>query len=140
MTLEQILAFIVAANTIVTFATTGYTLLSARATKALEAIDKLLKRLDTEAEARKTELSMIHSRFEKLELKVQAVEGDMKHMPDRDHAHKMEVAIAKLDGTIATLESRLVGRIDTLDERLKPVDALGRRLQEMLVRQAETSK
>ena len=52
MDLTQILAWIVGANTVINFATTTYTLMSARATKALEAIGGLGKKIEQLAKER----------------------------------------------------------------------------------------
>lgn len=85
----------------------------------------------------------LEERVAKVEMKlvehdrrVQTVESDMKHMPDRDTAHRMEITIERMAGQLATLDQRLGGQLAALDERMKPVDALGRRLQEFLLEQA----
>lgn len=58
--------------------------------------------------------------------RIQAVEGELKHLPDRETAHKLELALAQISG-----------RLDTLDERLKPIAATSGRLQEFLLEQAQ---
>ncbi|SIR41199.1 Protein of unknown function [Rhizobium sp. RU35A] len=58
--------------------------------------------------------------------RVQALEGEIKHLPDRETAHKLELALAQISG-----------RLDTLDERLKPIAATSGRLQEFLLEQAQ---
>ncbi len=70
------------------------------------------------------------------ERRIQSLENDMRHLPDREHAHRMELAIEKLTGVTKTLESQLSGRMDALDERLKPVAGIADRLQEFLLEQA----
>ncbi|MGX1259811.1 DUF2730 family protein [Sinorhizobium fredii] len=72
------------------------------------------------------------SRTEKVESKlvehdrrIQAVEAELKHIPDRDTAHRLELTMEKISG-----------RLDTLDERLKPIAATNARLQEFLLEQA----
>lgn len=74
----------------------------------------------------------LEERVQKIETKligddrrIQALENDMKHLPDRDMAHRLELGMEKVSG-----------RLDTLDERLKPIDNLSRRLQEFLIEQA----
>lgn len=59
------------------------------------------------------------------ERRIQTLEGDMKHLPDRATAHRLELAIEKLSG-----------RVDTMSESLKPVAATSVRLQEFLLDQA----
>ena len=72
------------------------------------------------------------ARMEKAEAKliehdrrVQAIEGEMRHLPDRDSAHRLELTMEKISG-----------RLDTLDERLKPIAATSDRLHELLMEQA----
>ena len=153
MELASIMAWIVAANTIITFATTAYNLLSARATKALEAIrglegkietlnKKLDEKIDELAAERQTHGSVVMGRFQLVENRLLKIEADLEHMPDRDQAqkaqeqaHRLELAIAKLTGSLETLDERLTGRMDTLDERIKPVAAATARIQNLLVEQ-----
>lgn len=98
--------------------------------KALKEIGELKKQNEADrrkdGENAKTHAEAIVARFQLLESKVLMIEGELKHLPDRDATHRLEMAVEQLNG-----------KIGMLDERLKPVDALGRRLQEFLVRQAE---
>lgn len=153
MELATIMAWIVAANTVITFATTAYNLLSARATKALEAIKSLDAKIEAQskeldgkigdlAKERKTAGDAIVERFQQMENRLLKIEGDLEHMPDRDQAqkaqdqaHRLELAIEKLTGRMETLDERLTGRMDTLDERIKPVAAATARIQNLLVEQ-----
>ncbi len=65
------------------------------------------------------------------------LEGDFKHLPSRDATHQLELAVKDLTAATKTMEAKLAGRMDALDERLKPVAATSARLQEHLLRQAE---
>uniref|UniRef100_UPI003980405A DUF2730 family protein n=1 Tax=Shinella sp. BYT-45 TaxID=3377377 RepID=UPI003980405A len=58
--------------------------------------------------------------------RVQTVESEMKHLPDRETAHSLQLAM-----------ERIVGRLDTMDERLRPIAATNHRLQEYLLEQAK---
>lgn len=71
------------------------------------------------------------------ERRLQALENDMRHLPNREQAHRMELAVAELAAAMKTLEAGFSGRMDALDERLKPVASTSARLQEYLLRQAE---
>ncbi|MGN6777586.1 DUF2730 family protein [Rhizobium sp.] len=57
-----------------------------------------------------------------LDRRVQKVENDLTHMPDAETAHRLEI----------TLE-RIAGRLDTMDERIKPIAATNLRLQDYLL-------
>lgn len=69
-----------------------------------EAVNPLLHKLD-----------LVEDRVTRIEL-------DMRHLPDKDTAHRMEIAI-----------SRLEGRLETMDERLKPVAAMAVRMQDWVM-------
>lgn len=60
------------------------------------------------------------------EARLTKVENEIAHLPDREVAHRLELVVEKLSG-----------RIETLDERLKPVAAIGERMQELLLEQAK---
>lgn len=64
-------------------------------------------------------------RLAQIEQRLLKMEGDLAHLPDREQTHRLELAV-----------ERLSGRLDTLDERLKPVGAVADRLQEYLLDQA----
>lgn len=71
------------------------------------------------------------------EARLKTLEGEVKHLPNRDATHQLELGVKDLVAATKTLEARLSGRMDALDERLKPVAATSARLQEYLLRQAE---
>lgn len=58
--------------------------------------------------------------------RIQKVENNIEHMPDRETTHRLEI----------TLE-RMLGRLDTMDEKLKPIAATNTRLQEYLLENSE---
>lgn len=58
--------------------------------------------------------------------RVQTVESDMKHMPDRDTAHRLELNLEKLASQVATL-----------NERVKPIAATNERMMELLLEQGK---
>ena len=85
-----------------------------------------LKALITEGHAEnRVQLAAMNSKLTEHDRRVQTLESEMKHMPDRDTAHRLEMAMV----TIA-------GRLDTLDEKLKPIAATNERMNELLVEQA----
>lgn len=131
MDLAQFLAWIVGANTVVNFATTAYTLLSSRASKALEAIKALDSKISTLSEERQKASDAVNERFQKVESRLLKIETDMEHMPDREQAQALALAIEKLSGRVGTLDERLTGRIEVLSERLNPVQAMAARLQDL---------
>lgn len=57
--------------------------------------------------------------------RIQAIEGELKHLPDREMTHRLELAVEKMSG-----------RLDTMAETLKPIRATTERMNELLVQQA----
>lgn len=57
--------------------------------------------------------------------RVQTIEGEMKHLPDRDAQHRMELQLAEMNGKFGALE-----------ERLRPIAQVSIRLQEFMLEQA----
>lgn len=81
--------------------------------------------------------------LEKLEEKVgdhggriSAIETNMMHLPSRETAHKLELALAQISGRLDSMDAQIEGRMNAMDERLKPIAATSERLHELLMEQA----
>lgn len=61
-----------------------------------------------------------------LDRRVQSVESDMKHLPDRDATHRLELNLEKLSSQVATL-----------NERVKPIAVTNERMMELLMEQGK---
>ncbi|MBX3580817.1 MAG: DUF2730 family protein [Rhizobiaceae bacterium] len=61
--------------------------------------------------------------------RIQHLENELKHLPDRDQTHRLEIGLEKLTGQMAMF-----------DERLKPIAAISTRLQEFLIEQGGKGK
>lgn len=59
-------------------------------------------------------------RIDQMEDRLVRVESDLEHLPDRDTTHRLEMAIARLEG-----------RLETMNARLDPVAAMAARVQDM---------
>nr|WP_319388179.1 DUF2730 family protein [uncultured Cohaesibacter sp.] len=70
-------------------------------------------------------ISKLTSGVDDLDRRVQSIEDEIKHLPDKEQSHRLEMGI-----------ERLSGRLDTLDEKLKPIGGIANRLQEFLLEQA----
>ena len=49
--------------------------------------------------------------------RIQALESDMKHLPDRETTHRIEMTMTKIMGRMDSQEIALAGRFEALDER-----------------------
>ncbi len=58
--------------------------------------------------------------------RIQTLENEIKHLPDRESQHRMEISLAEMNGRFAALE-----------EKLKPIAATSERLHELLMEQAK---
>jgi hypothetical protein len=86
----------------------------------IAAVDaKLATQKDAHADAEKITAGAVVARFALIESRVQSIEGELKHLPDGDAAHRLELAVTQLSGQISVLE-----------ERMKPIAAINERLQE----------
>lgn len=71
--------------------------------------------------------------------RIQAVENEIKHLPDRDTTHRIEMTMAQIMGRLDAQDATLAGRFSAMDERLKPIQAIGERLQDVLIEQARNA-
>ncbi len=96
------------------------------ATARRDELDKV--KGDIEAVEAKLETHVSTGQVSRAEVadRLTTIEGQLKHLPDAESAHRMEVAIARLEGNL-----------EVMAERLKPVAAISERLQEFLLEQAK---
>ncbi|QFR32397.1 DUF2730 family protein [Ancylobacter sp. TS-1] len=85
---------------------------------------------DREAQAKqhaelKGEMRVLKDDVDGLEERTAKAEMAIAHLPDKDTSHRLEMAI-----------SRLEGRMEVMDERLKPVAAMAARAQERMFQEA----
>ncbi|CDZ32200.1 Kinesin protein [Neorhizobium galegae bv. officinalis] len=71
--------------------------------------------------------------------RIQAIESDLKHLPDRETTHRIEMTMAQIMGRLDAQDATLAGRFEAMDERLKPIQAIGERLQDALIEQARNA-
>lgn len=75
---------------------------------------------DKQIEAQSRRQDGAEQRIDVLEGRVDRVESEIEHLPDKDTAHRLEMAVARLEG-----------KMETMDERLKPVAAIAARVQDI---------
>jgi len=68
--------------------------------------------------------------------RIQTVENEMRHLPNRETTHQIEITMQKILGRLDAQDATLTGRFEAMDERLKPIQAIGERLQDVLVENA----
>lgn len=79
----------------------------------------------TEMTEQKREITEMKAELDDLKNRAAHVESQLEHMPDKDVSHRLEMAIARLEG-----------RLETMDERMKPVAAMANRVHEQMFREA----
>ncbi len=84
------------------------------------------KELTKDVAALKRETEAHETKLIGLDRRVQSIESDMKHLPDRESQHRLELALEKVNG-----------RLDTLNETLKPIKANGEAMNELLLERAK---
>lgn len=90
------------------------------------------KQLEADIKTGRDEIALLGKDIEAHETKlishdrrIQAIEGEMRHLPDRESQHRLELALEKVNG-----------RLDTLNETLKPIKATNERMNQLLVETA----
>lgn len=101
------------------------------------ALGTQLKAILTSGEKKVEErVTKVEAKLVEYDRRIQSLESDMKHLPDRDTTHRLEMTMTKIMGRLDAQDEKLAGRFDAMDERLKPIQAIGERLQDVLVEQA----
>lgn len=100
---------------IVSLATAVWAIISKPGAKAQADVADLSKKIDQS-------VGIQNAKIDKVEDRVVRLEADIEHLPDRDMTHRLEMAIARLDG-----------RMETMDARLEPIAAISRRLQDLVM-------
>jgi len=72
-----------------------------------------------------TRVEKAETKLVEYDRRIQSIEGEIKHLPDRETTHRMELAMSEING-----------KLNVMAERLKPIEAIGERLQETLMEQA----
>lgn len=98
----------------------GYTIVSNRSKKIDEKIDELKPWIESKSSKEHTDV--LQKKVELIDKRVTTVESELKHLPDKDTTHRLEITLKDLGNE--------VGR---LSERIKPVAAMADRIQEALV-------
>ncbi len=75
------------------------------------------------------EIKSLGERSREHDRRIDRIEKDIEHLPDRNHAHSTNVELANMRG-----------EIQILNERLKPVAAISERLQEFLLEEAKSRR
>ncbi len=104
-------------------------LLTAMIALALSALNLVaaIRNLLSEGEKKLNErLTIAETTLIKHDRRIQKVENDLEHMPTGAAIHSLELMM-----------ERVLGRLDTMDERLKPIAATNLRLQDYLLEHAE---
>ena len=101
-----------------------YTVIDGRGKKAAQKIRDLDSKVAGKADA--LDVSHIAEKLDRVEDRMTTIEGEIKHLPDKDTAHSIELRVSDLSGQVGALA-----------EQLKPVTAMASRIQEALIEQVK---
>lgn len=76
-----------------------------------------------------TQIAAMELRLAAQDVEVQRLRDKVEAMPNAAMMHRLELALARMEG-----------HIDRLDERLKPVTAIAERMQDLLIEQGQTKR
>lgn len=149
--MDEFLKWVAVVGPLISLGTLIYVWLTSGAKKAQTDVDALKKstterfeKMEAEKDERWERLERENriaseatlARFSLIEMSMAKIDEALKHIPDREQSHRLELAITQLSGRLDAMDQRVSGKIETLDERLKPVSAISDRLQEFLLEQA----
>jgi hypothetical protein len=83
------------------------------------------KKLENDLKEAKIDIEEVGDRLDDHERRVQALENEMRHLPDRESQYRIEKQLVEVSG-----------RIDVLAESLKPIKANNELITELLKMQA----
>lgn len=98
----------------------GYTLIANRRKDSDARIAGIEVKL--EAKASKSVVDVLVGKVDKVEDRITIIEGDLKHLPDKDVTHRLEIAIANMRTEVRELAATV-----------KPIGATMGRVQEVLL-------
>ncbi|MEX1084073.1 MAG: DUF2730 family protein [Xanthobacteraceae bacterium] len=115
------------ANVIVALAAFGslaYSIYSSWSKANNDRVSAIEKKLDGKADV--AQIAAALQRVDKVEDRTTRIEAEMRHLPDKEVTHRLEIFMRELKAEVGVLA-----------ERLKPVAAISDRLQEFLLEKAE---
>lgn len=116
MNLTELHPFVSMAAAICAVAAALYTVFTKPGTKAQEAVDALAKRVDLKADA--DDVERLDTKLDHAEERLAVMESELKHLPDRETTHAMELTLREVQGQLAVLTERIVPMAKT-SERLQ---------------------
>lgn len=105
---QDIILWVIALSSLVSFATVVWNIFSGPAKRNGASITELQVHLNTQ------------------DVEIQRLRDKVEAMPNATMMHRLELALARMEG-----------HIDRLDERLKPVTAIAERMQDLLIEQGK---
>lgn len=104
----------------ISIATLLYTIFNGRSKKIDERFVAVETKVDTKAS--KDHVSSLDGRLDIVEDKVTIIQNDLRHLPDKDVTHRLELVIGELRSEVGTLT-----------ERMKPISQMASRMQEAIL-------
>lgn len=123
---SEILAGISAAAAAITGGLTIWNFFQSPSKKNAQDINELSSRLNGRIDTFRGEVAQngreVDDKLEAVTGRVSKLETVVDQMPDKDSMHRLELGL-----------ERVAGQLNTMNERLNPIDNLSRRLQEVLL-------
>lgn len=109
-----------------------YTFFASRSKANDQRLDEITKRLDqvelgiTAAGHSAAALASIDKSLIDHDRRIQSMEGELKHLPDKDAVNELKLAISDLNGTVKAMDAQLGGlsrSVNNIDGYLRRDDA-----------------
>lgn len=80
------------------------------------------KKMDARFTTQDTKIGVLVAENDLIKGRVAAVESELKHLPDKDQTHRLEIKMGEMSAELGRLA-----------ERMKPIGAMADRIQEALI-------
>lgn len=91
---------------------TWYATQKAAARKEIEGIGKRLDAVELKIVAaghNSTALASVGAELERHDRRIQSMEDELKHLPDKEAVHELKISIVSLEGTVKAMDAQLTG-------------------------------
>ena len=76
---------------------------------AISLLTSVYAWITSKAKANAEHLKAVDAKLVDLDRRVQSIESELKHLPNKDDVNELKLAMAQLDGTVGRLDESLTG-------------------------------
>lgn len=126
MILEDLRTWVSLGASILALGTAAWALLQGPSKRNEGAIGDLKRDVSTTTKDLEKSIALVEDKADAAVARLGQLETIIHQLPDKDSMHRLEISLEKVNG-----------QLNTLSERLNPIDNLSRRLQEVLLEKSK---